>query len=318
MQTQPTSRLFPTLALTTAILTIGLIIVGAVVRVSDSGLGCGNDWPFCNGSIFPPLDNLNAWIEWSHRLFAALIGALGVAMLVAAIVTLRQRNPFVLKMTILAAVLYASQAILGAIVVKLDLPPTFVTLHLGVAMLLLAALLVSGLAASYTPSARYTRDEFTSLAYVTAALSLVIILTGALVRGSGAMLACVDWPLCNGELFPVNQGQLAMIHMLHRAAVLGLGVVLVLLVWTAYRTRTKGRIRGLSVTALVLFFSQAGIGAMYVISRAEPIWGAAHVLFASLTWAALVALCLYETLNTRPSGQQTEVQWQQSSEAALN
>jgi heme A synthase len=61
-------RLFPTLGLITALLTGGLIVVGAIVRVSDSGLGCGNDWPLCNGTIFPPLDNLTAWIEWSHRL----------------------------------------------------------------------------------------------------------------------------------------------------------------------------------------------------------------------------------------------------------
>ena len=47
------------------------------------------------------------------------------------------------------------------------------------------------------------RDRFTALAYVTTALSLLIILTGAFVRGSGATLACVTWPLCNGDNLPV-------------------------------------------------------------------------------------------------------------------
>ena len=55
------TRAFFTLALTTAALTLGLIVFGAVVRVTDSGLGCGNHWPLCNGSIFPPLDNITAW-----------------------------------------------------------------------------------------------------------------------------------------------------------------------------------------------------------------------------------------------------------------
>ena len=83
VRTQP-PRLFSGLALTTALLTLGLIVFGAIVRVTDSGLGCGDSWPLCDGRILPPLDNLTAWIEWTHRLFAALIGVLGLATLVAA------------------------------------------------------------------------------------------------------------------------------------------------------------------------------------------------------------------------------------------
>lgn len=78
-------RLFIRLALTVTVLTIALVVFGAVVRVTDSGLGCNRDWPLCGGTVFPPLDNLTAWIEWLHRLFAILIGLLGVGMLVAAV-----------------------------------------------------------------------------------------------------------------------------------------------------------------------------------------------------------------------------------------
>ncbi|MBL8157211.1 MAG: COX15/CtaA family protein, partial [Anaerolineae bacterium] len=46
---------FIRLALITALLTLGLIVFGAVVRVTDSGLGCGNHWPLCNGTVIPPL-----------------------------------------------------------------------------------------------------------------------------------------------------------------------------------------------------------------------------------------------------------------------
>ncbi|MCA9905792.1 MAG: COX15/CtaA family protein, partial [Anaerolineae bacterium] len=62
------SRTFIYLAAVTVALTVGLIVFGAIVRVTDSGLGCGNDWPLCHGSIIPPLDNITAWIEWLHRL----------------------------------------------------------------------------------------------------------------------------------------------------------------------------------------------------------------------------------------------------------
>ena len=141
------TRLFPSLAMTTALLTIGLIVFGAVVRVTDSGLGCGNQWPLCNGTIFPPLDNLTAWIEWLHRLFAALIGVFGLVTLYLAIRAYRKRNRAVLRATVVAAALFIIQSALGAIVVIFDLPPTMVTLHLGTAMLLLAALLVAAIGA---------------------------------------------------------------------------------------------------------------------------------------------------------------------------
>ena len=140
-------------SLSTAVLTLGLIVFGAVVRVTDSGLGCGTDWPLCNGTLFPPLDNITAWIEWLHRLFAALIGLFGLATLAVAWRHYRRVDRRVLGMTVTAAILFVAQSGLGAVVVFLELPPTFVTLHLGVAMLLMAALLTAAVLAGHKPSA---------------------------------------------------------------------------------------------------------------------------------------------------------------------
>lgn len=308
------SRLFVGLALTTALLTIGLIVFGAVVRVTDSGLGCNRDWPLCGGTIFPPLDNLTAWIEWLHRLFAILIGVLGIGMLVTAFRAFRRRNPAVIAGTVVAAALFAFQSILGALVVKLDLPPTMVTVHLGTAMLLLGALLFAYVGATYRPQVSYARDHVTLLLYATTGISLVIILTGALVRGAGATLACIDWPLCNGELLPSGQGPLQMVHMTHRFAVLALGVLLALLVWYIARSGRPSATLRLSIVALVLYLLQAAVGALFVLQAAAPLWGTLHVGLAALTWAALVVLSILETANNgalrlSPS----EVEWHQQS-----
>lgn len=312
------TRLFPSLAMMTALLTIGLIVFGAVVRVTDSGLGCGNQWPLCNGTVFPPLDNMTAWIEWLHRLFAALIGVFGLVTLYLAIRAYRKRNRVVLRATVVAAALFVIQSALGALVVIFDLPPTMVTLHLGTAMLLLAALLVAAIGATYTPQKQPTgRDRLTALAYTTTALSFVIILTGALVRGSGATLACVDWPLCNGALLPFDQGQLATIHMLHRFSVAALGISLILLVWSAWKNRHDGLSRRLSVFALVMYLAQAGVGALFVLTSADALWGAAHVGFAAATWALLVALSTVESLNHQ-STELSESEWQQQSKPLPN
>ncbi len=296
-----TSRSFVYLSLTTALLTIGLIVFGAIVRVTDSGLGCGNEWPLCHGTIIPPLDNLTAWIEWSHRLFAVLIGLLGIGMLGIAVRAFRSNNRAVLGWTVFAAVLFAVQSILGAMVVVLELPPTFVTLHLGTAMLLLGALLIAGIYAGHRPAVRYMRDHVTTLMYINAALALVIVLTGALVRGSGATLACPDWPLCHGQILPgglpSGQMQLAVVHMFHRLAVLAFGITLVLLVWQTFRMRVDRRMRWVAALALVFYAAQAGVGALFVLSEALPIWGAVHVGTAAATWSLLVALCALETIN---------------------
>jgi heme A synthase len=314
MQAAPArpSRLYPYLALATAAFTLGLIVFGAVVRVTDSGLGCGNEWPLCHGSIIPPLDNVTAWIEWLHRLFAVLIGLMGIATLVIAIRAYRKHNRMVLNATIVAAVLFLFQSMLGAFVVVFDLPPTMVTVHLGTAMLLLAALLVAGYGSVYRPTQHYARDSFTQLAFITAALTFVIILTGALVRGAGASLSCTDWPLCNGALIPTGQGQGALIHWVHRAAVLGLGVTLAMLLWQTWRSRPAGVVRVLSLIAAGAYLMQVAIGALYVFSAAAPLWGAAHVGFAAVTFGALVLLSLVEMMNT--SEKRTEVSWKLQSE----
>lgn len=316
------TRSFVPLAVTTAMLTIGLIVFGAVVRVTDSGLGCGNDWPLCDGRVVPPLDNLTAWIEWSHRLIAALIGLFGIAMLVVAWRAYRKSKSGVLTVTFVAALLFLLQSALGAFVVIFDLPPTMVTLHLGTAMLLLGALLVAAIAAWHRPLKQPSRrDNVTTLALVTTALSLVIILSGALVRGSGATLACEDWPLCNGSVLPFDQGALETVHMMHRLAVGGLGIALLMLVYYVYRARQVRILRRLADSALVLYLAQGLVGALFVWTDAAPVWGSVHVGLASLTWAALVALCTVDILNSRKLYQGTQSQdettWKPQSGTAL-
>jgi heme A synthase len=336
MQSLPSSRRFITLALITAVLTVALIVIGAVVRVTDSGLGCGNQWPTCNGSLFPPLSDINAWIEWSHRLVAMLIGVFGIAMLVVAVRNYRKQNTLVLKATILAACLYAFQSMLGAIVVKLDLQQTSVTIHLATAMLLFASLLLAALSAAYqnphprrnittvalpSPSGRggETSRRFTLMAYFTALLALLVIIIGGIVRGNEGTMACgLDWPLCNGQLLPFGQGPLQALHLTHRVVVVLLGVSLIALVLMARSARQDQRIRRLALAALAAYLVQAAIGALVVVTVAQPVWRAGHVLFAALTWAALVSLSIIETFNNREVRAGQAGTWQQPSEAPAN
>src|SRR5438034_959390 len=76
------TRRVTALAWSAAVCTYLLIILGGIVRITGSGLGCGDHWPLCNGHLFPPLNDSGTVIEWSHRLVAALVSVLVVALAV--------------------------------------------------------------------------------------------------------------------------------------------------------------------------------------------------------------------------------------------
>src|SRR5207247_8697082 len=71
---------FTRLAWSAAACTYLLIILGAIVRITGSGMKCGEDWPLCNGRPLPPLDDVCTLIEWNHRLAAFLVSILVVAL----------------------------------------------------------------------------------------------------------------------------------------------------------------------------------------------------------------------------------------------
>src|SRR5436309_1645735 len=141
------TRRFTRLAWAAAACTYLLIVLGAVVRVTGSGLGCGEHWPRCHGRWFPPFADIGTLIEWNHRLFAGLVTILVVAVAGAAWWMSRRtdnRQPTTdappAPLAYAALGLLIIQVLLGAVVVKLALPPWTVILHLGTAMLLLATL----------------------------------------------------------------------------------------------------------------------------------------------------------------------------------
>src|SRR5881628_877850 len=186
----PMTRRFTRLARTAAIFTYLLIILGAIVRITGSGLGCGEHWPLCNGKLLPPLD-LPTLIEYGHRLAAAAVSVLVAALAVygwwlrrEAPSDLHQPPPSSTALhrpgvaAYVALMLLLLQVGLGAVTVKLSLPPWTVILHLGTAMLLLATLIV---AAKPIPGARPSRAGLTALT-----LGFVTLLLGALTANLGA------------------------------------------------------------------------------------------------------------------------------------
>ena len=290
------TRRFTRLARTAAIFTYLLIILGAIVRITGSGLGCGEHWPLCNGKLLPPLD-LPTMIEYGHRLAAAAVSGLVTALAVYGW-WLRHRPPppsTALHRPGVAAyvalMLLVLQVGLGAVTVKLSLPPWTVILHLGTAMLLLATLLVAARPANLTPGASQgiTEPPITPgsrpglVGIVAVVLGFATVLLGALTANLGAASACVGFPLCNGQVIPAGN-ELQVVHWVHRLLAYTLfGCVL----WWAVSTKRRG---AWYVAGLVTL--QVAVAAAMVLLALPPPLQAVHVAVGTAVWAGLVLAVL--------------------------
>src|SRR5262249_3280121 len=161
------------------------IVIGAITRVSESGMGCGTDWPNCNGRIVPEFTNMATAIEFGHRLFALLVGLFTVALLVRAW-QFHRREPRLFIPSALGLLLYFVQSGLGAVTVKLNNEWLSVLLHLGNSMLLLAVFIVAWLNARPQNTEQHQSSIHLPEAIASAFLVLAVAMVGAAVAGNNA------------------------------------------------------------------------------------------------------------------------------------
>jgi heme A synthase len=282
------TRRFTTLAWSAAACTYLLIVLGAVVRITGSGMGCGDHWPLCNGRLIPPLHDIGTVIEWSHRLMAALVSLLVGALAAYDWWLRRPSGRRAVRPSYLAAALLVVQVLLGAITVKLELPAWSVVLHLGTAMLLLATLLIAARPRPLTPFPFRSGGKAVILA-----LAFITVLFGALTANLGAAAACGGFPLCNGQIW-ISAGPLALIHWMHR--LLAYSLVLAAAAW-AVRTRGAG-----ATLVLGLIVLQVLIGAATVLLGLPAGLQAAHVAVGAAVWAGVVLAATREAATTRSPG----------------
>lgn len=257
------SKRFVTLAWIAAGCVYVLIVLGFVVRITGSGLGCGDHWPLCNGRLFPPLSDPGAVIEWSHRLVAGIVSVLIIAL---AVVDWR-RSAAPVGLLVL-------QIALGAVTVKTELQPLLVILHLATAMVLLAALMVAARPGPRPP--------------VLLGLTFLTVLFGAATANLGAMASCGGFPLCNGQLIP-TAGPLAWVHWTHRLMAYTLtGYV----IWWAARRHERA-----AWVAVAIVIAQIAIAVtMLNLGFANALRGA-HAAVGAGVWTAMLFVTLRPAAN---------------------
>jgi cytochrome c oxidase assembly protein subunit 15 len=223
----PWRQQMPVLCLLTLMLCFELVIFGAFTRLSDSGLGCP-DWPGCYGAASPfgayaeiseaqsvmptgPVTHTKAWIEMIHRYLAMTLGALIVLIAVLSMLpkTKLRVFPWLPWITLIWVLV---QGAFGAWTVTLKLQPIIVTLHLLGGMFLLV--LLRSLWQAYrlhqdsTDGSRLKISKKAWCLVMTATLMLWLqIALGGWVSSNYAVMACSDYPLCQGSVWPAMDFQ---------------------------------------------------------------------------------------------------------------
>ena len=297
------------LSVATAVWVFILVIIGGIVRVTESGLGCP-DWPLCYGKLLPPLE-YTAIIEYTHRFVASVIvGPLVLAAAIVGIVNYRGCRWIQIPAAISVPLLLV-QGLLGGITVLTHLPGGVVALHLATAEALLAVCILLMIAAFRYPTSRRNAiaaganatDTPAANGYyrwaIAGALGVyAVIVSGSLVTAMGATGACITWPLCQGQAFPMHH--LTAVHMFHRYVALALGILLLYAVWrcaagAGHRTPTAY----LAWATLAAFIAQIIVGALTVWLDFQPHWRALHLTAATAVWAAAAAMAITAYLDAR-------------------
>ena len=228
---QPMARGLRVLTLLTLFLTFDLVLFGAFTRLTDSGLGCP-DWPGCYGHASPvgasqpiseaqaamptgPVTHSKAWIEMIHRYLAT---GVGVLILTLAVVTWLSRRKartsgsaqqiLPVQWPLATLVWVCIQGAFGALTVTMKLFPMIVTLHLLGGLILLA--LLQAQAVRYAQAHEAVRPVALPpglwlLLAATFALLWLQIALGGWVSTNYAVLACSEFPACQGSFLPAME-----------------------------------------------------------------------------------------------------------------
>jgi heme A synthase len=304
------------LALATLVATFVLILVGGVVRVSDSGLGCGpagsgfHGWPFCNGDVVPGVD-LNSIVEYTHRVLAVVVGFMMLALVVLAWrgkpSPAQPAEPAASApreyrlVTGVLLVLVAAQGALGGLTVEENLEEAYVAAHLGLAMLLLGLLLylyrsLSGVEPEDGgPRIRVLAIAATALVFCTIVAGGYMAGTQNYGRsdyqlGQGAHHACGrQFPTCNGDFMPFGKAELVDIHLTHRAFMYLASILVIALVVTALR---RGVATRYAWALLGLLGVQILVGALNVWLEEYELLILLHLALGTLLWATSLGMTL--------------------------
>ena len=273
------------------ILVFAQIMFGAIVRITGSGMGCGDHWPTCQGYLIPPFERPDLMIEVTHRYIAAAVTIVILSLL--AVAYSRRSQPGVggrggvLRAAVLATVLVLVAAIFGGITVKLSLNPYVIVTHLAIAMTLLAVLSVAVLRAGgwgYTGVGVASPRTYRA-ARVAVILAFLVLVLGALTANvAGANVSCQGFPWCTSVLV---SGPPLHIQLTHRVLAFLLFFHMIALPIAIRKRRESMLVQRAAWFALGVITVQLVVAAGMVEMHLPPSWRSLHQAMGTLVWLAV-------------------------------
>jgi heme a synthase len=275
--------------------TIGMILVllgGALVTKTESGMGCGRSWPLCNGEFVPTDITPELVIELAHRLVS---GSVGFMVLILSIWSWKvighiRETKFLSFLSFFFLVL---QGLIGAAAVIWEQSDFILALHFGISLISFAAVFLLTLLI-FEIDKKFDADKLIidkRMGFQILSISIYsyfVIYTGALVRHTESSLVCRDWPLCINDNPALPSNLYEWVQMGHRAAAAGI------FIWIAYVTllaikkyRQQKVIYWGWISAFTLVSLQVISGAVIIFTRLNLYIALMHALFITCLFGVL-------------------------------
>jgi heme a synthase len=275
--------------------TIGMILVllgGALVTKTESGMGCGRSWPLCNGEFVPTEITPELVIELAHRLVS---GALGFMVLILSIWTWKvighiRETKF---LSFLSFFFLLLQGLIGAAAVIWEQSDFILALHFGISLISFAAVLLLTLLI-FEVDKKFDADKLIidkKMGFHIISISIYsyfVIYTGALVRHTESSLVCRDWPLCINDSPSLPSNLYEWVQMGHRGAA---GLIFIWIGYVTYlavkKYRTQKVIYWGWISAFTLVSLQVLSGALVIFTRLNLFIALMHALFITCLFGVL-------------------------------
>ncbi|MFS0778778.1 heme A synthase [Neobacillus sp. 3P2-tot-E-2] len=275
--------------------TIGMILVllgGALVTKTESGMGCGRSWPLCNGEFVPSDITPELVIELAHRLVSGLVGFLVLILSIWSwkVIGHIRETKF---LSFLSFFFLLLQGLVGAAAVIWEQSDFILALHFGISLISFAAVFLLTLLI-FEIDKKFDADKLIidkRMGFHIISISIYsyfVIYTGALVRHTKSSLVCRDWPLCINDSPALPSNLYEWVQMGHRTAAAGI------FIWIAYVTylaikkyRQQKVIYWGWISAFTLVSLQVISGASIIFTRLNLYIALMHALFITCLFGVL-------------------------------
>lgn len=285
--------------------TIGMIFIligGALVTKTGSGMGCGRSWPLCNGKFVPTHITPQLVIELAHRLVSGSVGFMVLILSVwtwKAIGNIRETK----FLSFLSFFFLLLQALIGAAAVKWGQSGFVLALHFGISLVSFASVFLLTLLI-FEVDKKFDADKLIIDRRMgrhiigVSIYSYAVIYTGALVRHTKSSLVCLDWPLCVNSSPALPSNLYEWVQMGHRTAA---GFIFIWIAYITYLAVKKYKHQKILYWGWIISFCLVSLqviaGAFIIISRLNLYVALLHAFFITCLFGMLSYFLLLYSRN---------------------